>query len=261
MLTFPNNRPLVIGMVHLRALPGSPRFTGSLREVLDAARYDTAALAAGGVDAIMIENFFDAPFFPGAVPPHTVAGITAAAIAVRDEAPLPIGINVLRNDGRSALAVAAATSAAFIRVNVLCGARLADQGILQGIAHELMRDRVLLGAQAIKVLADVDVKHSAALAERSLEDEVEDTVERGMADAVIVSGTATGKATNMEQVREAKRCSRGRPVLVGSGVTAETARGFAGIADGLIVGSWLKRDGVVSNPVDVRRVKELMGAL
>ncbi|MFI5379729.1 MAG: BtpA/SgcQ family protein [Tepidisphaerales bacterium] len=261
MLTFPNNRPLVIGMVHLRALPGSPRFGGSLREVLDAARYDTAALAAGGVDAIMVENFHDAPFFPAAVPPHTVAAITAAAIAVRDEAPLPFGINVLRNDGRAALAVAAAVGAAFIRVNVLCGARLADQGILQGMAHELMRDRVLLAADAIKVLADVDVKHSAPLAVRPLEDEVEDTVERGMADAVIVSGAATAKATDLEKVRQAKRCCRGRPVLVGSGVTGETARSFAGVADGLIVGSWLKRDGVVANPVDVRRVKELMAAL
>ncbi len=261
MLTFPANRPLVIGMVHLRALPGSPRFGGSLKEILDAARYDTAALAAGGVDAIMVENFFDAPFFPGAVGPQTVAALTAAAIAVRDEAPLPIGINVLRNDGRAALAIAAATGAAFIRVNVLCGARLADQGILHGMAHDLMRDRVLLSAQAIKVMADVDVKHSVPLAARSLEDEVEDTFERGMADAIIVSGTATGKATNPDKVRDARRWARSRPVLVGSGVTADSVRDYAGLADGLIVGSWLKRDGVAANPVDVRRVKELMSAL
>ena len=110
----------------------------------------------------MMENFGDVPFFPGRVPASVVAQMTAMACAVRDEVKLPLGINVLRNDGVSALAVAQAAGASFIRVNVLCGARVADQGLIQGIAHDLLRERAALGAAEIKIFADVDVKHSAA---------------------------------------------------------------------------------------------------
>jgi hypothetical protein len=180
---------------------------------------------------------------------------------VRTATDLPLGINVLRNDGCAALAVAHAAGASFIRVNVLCGARVADQGIIQGIAHELLRTRALLRADDIKIFADVDVKHSAAVAERLLEDEVADAVERGRADAVVVSGAGTGKATDPAKARRVKRAAPETPVFIGSGITAETVRDFIEAADGFIVGTALKRDGIAANPVDLGRVQALMSSI
>src|SRR5437762_10540190 len=179
----------VIGMLHLAPLPGSPRYGGSVQTIREALLRDAQLLAEGGVHGLMMENFGDNPFFPGRVPAHVVAQMTALAAEVRRAVPqLPLGINVLRNDGLSALAVADAVGASYIRVNVLCGARIADQGLLQGIAHELLRLRTELAAGSIKIFADVDVKHSAPLAARPIADEVDDTLHRGMADALIVSG-------------------------------------------------------------------------
>lgn len=254
------SRP-VIGMLHLPPLPGSPRFVGSLEEFRSAIVRDAAALVEGGVHGLMIENFGDVPFYPGRVPAHVVATMTALAMEVRRKFDVPLGVNVLRNDGQSALAVAHAVDAQFIRVNVLCGARVADQGLIQGIAHDLLRERALLGATGIKILADVDVKHSAPLAERALADEVEDTVERGLADAVIVSGTGTGKATDPAHVAAVKAAARGASVFVGSGVSAETIEQYLPHADGFIVGTAFKNDRDPKNPVDVRRVKAFMKRL
>ena len=167
----------------------------------------------------------------------------------------------MRNDGRSALAIAVACGASFIRVNILCGARVADQGLLQGIAHDLLRDRANLKANAIQIWADVDVKHSAALAVRSLNDEVHDLIERGKADAVIVSGAATGRPIDLETLRTVKAAASSTPVLIGSGITAENISGFAPYADGAIVGSSLKIEGDVKNPIDATRVKRFMEAI
>ena len=164
----------VIGMVHLLPLPGSPRFGGDVSAIREAALRDAQALAEGGVHGIMMENFGDVPFFPGHVPASVVAHVTTIAAEIRRRIDLPLGINVLRNDGQSALAVAHAVGADFIRVNVLSGARVTDQGIVQGIAHDLLRERSQLGATSVKILADVDVKHSAPLAPRPLVDEVAD---------------------------------------------------------------------------------------
>ena len=252
----------VIGMLHLMALPGSPHYGGTIEPIRELLLRDADALANGGVHGLMIENFGDVPFYPDRVPAHVIAQITALASEVKKRFPqLPLGINVLRNDGRSALAVAHAVGAEMIRVNVLCGARVTDQGVIQGIAHDLLRDRAILGATNIKILADVDVKHSAPLAPRPLEDEVDDTIERGLADAVIVSGAGTGKPTDPKHVQLVKRAAKQVPVLIGSGVNSKTIKDFAPHCDGFIVGSHFKRDGVATNPVDVSRLREFMQAL
>ncbi|MGH7180021.1 MAG: BtpA/SgcQ family protein [Tepidisphaeraceae bacterium] len=252
---------VVIGMIHLRALPGSPRFDGNLQGVRESALRDADALTQGGVQGLMIENFGDTPFFPGRVPAHVVAAMTAIASEVKLRTPLPLGINVLRNDGQGALAVAHAVGARFIRVNVLCGARVTDQGLLQGIAHELLRDRAILAATDVRIFADVDVKHSAPLAKRPIDEEVSDMLERGMADALIVSGAGTGKPTDAQQLGVVQRAARPAPVFVGSGVTVQSLDDIAPHADGFIVGTALKRDGRAENPVDVARVRELMEAV
>ena len=251
----------IIGMLHLLALPGSPRYAGDLARLREDLFRDADALAVGGVHALMMENFGDVPFHTGRVPTHVIAQMTALAAAVRSRFDLPLGINVLRNDGCGALAVAHAAGADFIRVNVLCGARVTDQGIIQGIAHELLRDRALLRAEHIRIFADVDVKHSAALARRPIEDEVDDTLARGLADALIVSGAGTGKQTDPGKVQQVKWAARNTPVFIGSGVTEQTIASLLPHADGFIVGTALKRDGVATNPVDVARVKALIARL
>jgi membrane complex biogenesis BtpA family protein len=256
-----NKHNIVIGMLHLPALPGAPLAQKSLTEIGKALLRDAEILANGGVDGLMMENFGDVPFYPNRVPASVIAQMTAFACQVREQTSLPLGINVLRNDGCGALAVAHAAGADFIRVNVLCSARVTDQGLIQGIAHELLRERAVLNAASIKIFADVDVKHSAALAERPLEDEVDDLVERARADAIVVSGAGTGKATDPAKARRVKQASTETPVFIGSGITAATVGKFLDCADGFIVGTALKKDGMAMNPVELERVKELVRAV
>ena len=259
--TLSSVRRPVIGMLHLPPLPGSARHAMPMPEIIAHVLRDAEALAAGGVHGLMLENFGDVPFYPGRVPAETVAGLTAAAVEVRKRFDLPLGINCLRNDGCSALAIAVAVGAQFIRVNVLCNARVTDQGLLQGIAHELLRDRARLKADGVKIMADVDVKHSAPLAPIPLEAEVEDTLRRGLADALIVSGQGTGKPTDIEHVRRVKMAAGDSPVFIGSGITAENIANFLPHADGFIVGTAFKDGGNPASPVQVERVRKLVGAI
>jgi membrane complex biogenesis BtpA family protein len=253
----PNGVPRLVGMVHLASLPGAPRCAGSFQTVLDAALRDAEALVDGGMPALMLENFGDVPFYPAAVPAHTVAHLTAVACAIRQRFAVPLGINVLRNDGAAAVAVAAASGAQFVRVNVLTGARVTDQGLVQGIAHEVARLRAQLGAP-IAVWADVDVKHSAPLAERPLAAEVHDTFERGLADAVIVSGEGTGRPVEGDKLAAVRAAAGRRPVLVGSGVTLTTVAQVLAVADGAIVGSALKPH--LGAPIERERVRAMVRA-
>lgn len=251
----------VLGMLHSPALPGSPGFGGDRARIAEAVLRDAETLVEAGVDGLMLENFHDTPFYPGSVPPETIAEMTALAVAVRSRFDLPLGINMLRNDGRAGLAVAAAAGAQFIRVNVLCGARLTDQGVVHGIAHDLLRDRVRLGAESIKILADVDVKHSVPISPQPMEEEIDDVIHRGKADALVVSGAATGRPTHLEDAQRAKVVAGDVPVFVGSGITPETVAEYLAVADGVIVGTSLKRGGIASEPVDTERVRELVRAV
>jgi membrane complex biogenesis BtpA family protein len=253
----------VVGMVHLLPLPGSPKYGGRIDEVRDAALRDAEALAEGGAHGLMLENFGDVPFYPRAVPPHVIAQMTTIAGEIARRVPqLPLGINVLRNDGRAALAIAHAVGASFIRVNVMCGARVTDQGIVEGISHDLLRDRAALGAHNVKIFADVDVKHSTPLGvSRPIAEEVSDTIERGLADAIIVTGAGTGQPTAAAHAQEARRAARAVPVFIGSGVSAETIASLMPHADGFIVGTSLKRDGIATNAVDVTRVRAIVRAI
>ena len=187
--------------------------------------------------------------------------MTSLAGEIRRQVDIPLGVNVLRNDGRAALAVAHAVGADFIRVNILAGARVTDQGIIEGIAHDLLRDRHVLDAESISIFADVQVKHSAPLAEYGLKEDVEDVIQRAGADAVIVSGSGTGKAVDPDQLRQVVAAAGEAPVLAGSGLTPALIPAIAPLADGFIVGTYIKRDGKVFNPVDPDRVRELVSSL
>lgn len=227
----------------------------------DRAVRDAVALAEGGADGLIVENFGDAPFRPGRVDPHTVASMTRIALRIRDVVDLAVGINVLRNDALSALGIAHAIGASFIRVNILSGAMATDQGLITGEADLLMRQRKALGATDIRVLADVLVKHAAPLASQSIKDAVEDTLLRGLADAVIVSGSATGKAANLDDLHQAVCAAKGAPVFIGSGATAGTISSVMPPAYGIIAGTGLKENGDVHAPVDIAHVREFARAV
>lgn len=250
----------VIGMVHLLPLPGSPGWAGSMDAVFDRACADARTWAEAGADALMVENFGDEPFFPDAVEPHTVAAMALAVRAVREAAAgTPVGVNVLRNDACAAMGIAAASGARFIRVNVHAGAMLADQGILQGRAHETLRLRKALGADVL-ILADVMVKHAVPLAPMEIEDAARDTFHRGKADALVVSGAATGRPTDPEQLRRVRAAVPEAPLCVGSGTTAENVAALLRSADAVIAGTSAKVGGLPHNPVDLVRARALVAA-
>jgi len=257
-----DQRPLFIGVVHLGALPGAPRYGGALAPVLELAAADAAAYAAGGVDALIVENFGDVPFYADSVPPETVAAMALALARVGEAAPgVPLGVNVLRNDARSALGLAAATGAAFIRVNVHTGTMATDQGLLQGRAAETLRVRRSL-APAVAILADVHVKHAVPLAGERLIDAAHDAFDRGLADGLVLSGRATGAPPDAALVHEVRAALGPRvPLLLGSGVDHANAAALLAAADGAIVGTALKTGGVLAAPVDPARVRALRETL
>jgi len=230
-------------------LPGSPRASRTAGEVARAAAEDARVLADAGYDAVIVENFGDAPFLPR-VGPVTVSAMTVAALRVRDACPdLALGINVLRNDADASLAIAVVVGAAFIRVNVHVGARVTDQGVIQGEAGSTMRQRHALGAPHVSVWADVDVKHSAPLGVRAVAEEARDAVHRGLADAILVTGEGTGRAVDTAKLEDVRRAVD-VPVYVASGVTAGSLAQLARSSDGVIVGSALRRDGKAGGSVD-----------
>lgn len=248
--------PRLVGVIHLPPLPGSPRHRGGMTAVLAKVEADARALAAAGFDLAMVENFGDTPFFAGAVPAVTVSAMTACAMAARGAAPaLPLGINVLRNDVASALSIAAVVDAACVRVNVLVGARVTDQGVVEGRAAEALRLRAALGAEKTAIWADVDVKHAAPLAPRDVGEEAVEAHERAMADAILVTGAATGARVDLTKLAAVRRALPRCPVFVASGALPEDLAALAEHADGVIVGSALRKGGVAGGPIDAGRAK------
>lgn len=247
----------VVGMVHLLPLPGSPGYDGSMQAVLERARRDTRALIDGGVDGIIVENYGDTPFYPDHLPAPAISALAISVAEVRKLTDLPLGVNALRNDAESALGIAVVTGAEFIRVNVHTGAMLTDQGWIAGRAHETLRLRAALHSD-VAVFADVMVKHSVAPAGLSIEDAAADAFERGGADALIVSGKATGAPTDPHEAARVKQVVPRTPLWIGSGVTTENVAELLEIADGVIVGSAFEKDGRAGSEVETERVRRLV---
>ncbi len=257
---------VLLGMVHLPPLPGSPGYRGEpIDSLISRARSDAEALLDGGMDGYVIENFGDAPFFKERVPPHVLTLMTRIALSLPREAvggdkPL-IGVNVLRNDACGALAVAMAAGLDFIRVNVHCGAMATDQGIIEGRAAETLRDRTALAAP-VSILTDVLVKHAAPLGSGADDPAIvaRDLAERGRADGLIVTGRATGEPLDLARLLAVRKAVPGLPLLAGSGVTARSVGKILEFADGAIVGTSLKEAGDGRAPVDPKRVRDLVRA-
>ena len=250
--------PRLIGMVHLAPLPGSPGFGGDLDAVIATAVADARVLASAGFDGLMIENFGDAPFFADDAPKETIASLTAAVIAVHDAARIPTGVNVLRNDALGALAIAAATPASFIRVNVLSGTMFTDQGPIVGKAAQIARVKQAI-CPDVAIMADVFVKHATPPAGLSLVDATHDLVERAGADAVVVSGSGTGSAADPSDVETVTAAST-LPVYLGSGVDEGNIQTMLDLADGAIIGTSIKVERLATGPVDPELASRMVAA-
>ena len=255
---FPTKNP-IIGVVHLLPLPTSARWGGSLKAVIERAEQEATALAAGGIDGIIVENFFDAPFTKDQVNPAVISAMTLIVDRLMNLVVVPVGLNLLRNDAKGALAIASCVNAQFIRVNVLNGIMATDQGLIEGNAHEILRFRRELGSD-IAIFADVLVKHARPLGTPNLTTAVQDTIERSLADAIILSGWATGSPPTLEDLELATAAAKGTPVLIGSGANWDNIGQLMQAADGAIVASSLKRQGMIHETIDPIRVAQFIEA-
>ena len=254
-------RPKVlIGTIHNLALPGAPRYTGQpFEEVVEFAIAEGRRYRDGGFHAVLVENAWDLPF----VKPEDLAHETAAAMAVladhvRREVGLPTGVNILANGAHCAVAVAAASGSTFVRVNQWVNGYVANEGFVEGRAGSVSRYRANLRADHVRIFADVHVKHGshAIVADRSLAEQARDA-EFFDADVLIATGNRTGGPTEVAEI-EGIRAGSDLPVIVGSGLSEDNAEETLQVADGAIVASWVKRDGVWWNEVDPARVERLV---
>jgi len=233
-------RPWLIGVLHLPALPGSPAAALAVADVAQRAAADARLLEEAGFSAVLIENYHDTPFRRESVEPETVASLAVVAARVREAVSCPLGVNVLRNDARAALAVAATCGGSFVRVNVLAGAAVTDQGLVEGRADTLLRVRSALRAEHVAILADVDVKHATSLDTRPVPERAADLVARSGADAVLVTGPATGAGVDLAQLERVRDAVAPAPVLAASGTGPATLGEVLARCDGTLVGTALE---------------------
>ena len=248
---------VIIGMVHSKAMPGFPNSSNDLDAIIRQAVEDAQTLQRGGVDGLIVENIFNRPR-QKTVGPETVAPMTLILKEVVKAVNIPVGIKVLFNDVKAELAIVNCTGAHFVRVSVYCDAVVAMAGVIEGCAYEAITYRRLIGADHVRILADVHIKHAAPLASRPIEHSAFDAATSGMADGLVVTGQRTGLATNLDDVIAVKRTVPDKLLLVGSGTTVDNVTGILEHADGAIVGTHFKVDGIIENPVDEYRVRRFM---
>jgi uncharacterized protein len=254
---FPAVHP-IIGMVHLRPLPDSPGWDGDLSQLYAQAYADAEALAAAGVDALIVENFGDEPYLIGEPTTVQLALMAALTRDIRRRVTIPVGVNVQFNAWQAEIAIAYAAQADFVRVEVFVDRVISAQGVVEPCSAQITRYRRALGAGSVQLWADIQTKYTTNITPQSIAASAKDAQAAG-ADALIVTGASTGSATPLDDVRAAKGVVN-IPVLVGSGTTLENVADVLRVADGAIVGSSLKVDGKVLNPVSLERTQAFMAA-
>ena len=249
----------LVGVVHTGGLPGTPAGGKSIDQIVETAVAEARVYASAGFHGVMIENTHDRPYLKGSVGPEIVAALAIVGHQVRRAAALPLGVQVLAGANHCALAVALACGASFVRVEGFVFAHVADEGIIESSAGTLLRYRRAIGANHIRVFADIKKKHSAhALTADVNLVETAKAAEFFLVDGVIVSGIATGQPADASEVQSVARAVR-VPTLVGSGVTPSNVHDYLD-ADALIVGSSVKAGGIWSGPIDQSRATELVRA-
>lgn len=247
----------LIGVVHVGALPGTPSGCESVAEIASQAAAEARTYAEAGFHGVIIENMHDRPYLKSAVGPEIAAAMAVIGVAVRQAVALPLGIQVLAGANECALAVAHACGASFIRVEGYVFAHVADEGVMESSAGRLLRYRRAIGAEAIRIFADIKKKHSAHAITADVDiAETAKAAEFFQADAVIVSGVATGTPADAAEVRAVNQAV-GIPTVLGSGITPQNIASYE-TADAFIVGSSVKQGGLWSNPLDASRARELV---
>ncbi len=248
----------IIGMVHVQALPGTPQNRFSMNEIIQQAMSDASVLEQGGVDAIMIENMHDRPYLNRKVGPEITAAMTAVAFELRKTLKLPLGIQILAGANKEALSVALAAGFDFIRAEGFVFGHLADEGMMNSDAADLLRFRKQIGAEHIQIYTDIKKKHSSHSISSDVKiEEMAKAAEFFLSDGVMVTGNATGEKASEEELRSVKAAVK-LPVLIGSGIDVKNLKEYWNLADAFIVGSSLKYDGNWINDVDPARVAEFM---
>ncbi len=252
----------LIGMIHVAALPGTPQHSMPMSKIVSQAVDEAKLLVDAGFDSILMENMHDAPYLLRNVGPEIVSSMTMIACAVGGAVKVPLGVQILAGANRAAIAVAHAAGAAYIRAEAFVFASVADEGIFhEADAGPLLRYRKMIGAENVKILADIKKKHSSHAITADLDiSQTAKAAEFFGADGVIITGIATGQAIKINDLGTA-RVATPLPLMVGSGVTPESVKDLFAYADALIVGSWYKKDGLWSNPPDAKRAKELVKAV
>jgi membrane complex biogenesis BtpA family protein len=236
-------------------LPGSPSYDGERKKIYEKALEEVEIYKKYDIDGLLVENYRDKPFYPGKIPAETVASLSAIGKQILEVADMPVGINALRNDAQSGLAIATAIGAHFIRVNVHVGEVMSDQGIIKGMSHKTLRLRARLKSN-VMIFADLRVKHATPIVDRGLVEETKDLTERGLADAILITGERTGEEADIEELKTVKESTH-LPVLIGSGINIDNIDKYFPVADGFIVGSYFKEGGLAENFIDEERVKAL----
>ncbi len=231
----------LIGVIHLEPLPGAPNYKNGFKKTLEKAIKEAQIYIKNGIDALIIENFGDRPLAKERCDPATIASISIIASKIRETTNIPLGINLLRNCAIDSLAVAYVSEANFIRVNAYSQTVVTDQGVIEPVAYELQRYKKYLNATDIEILADINVKHAKPLVERELEDIINETIDRAMADAIILTGSETGKPPELQYVKQAKQITN-KPIIIGSGITTKNIKQFIEYADGFIVGTFFRKN-------------------
>ena len=249
---------MVIGMVHTLASPGTPKNDCSVREIVQRAVEEAKIYAAAGLDAIIIENMHDLPYLMRQAGAEVVSTLTAVALAIKAAVDLPLGIQVLAGANQQALAVALAAELDFIRAEGFIFSHVADEGIMDGDAAQLLRYRRLVGAHEIKIFCDIKKKHSSHALTSDVDiAEFAHTADFFLADGLIVTGASTAVAADIAEVESVKDASK-NPVLIGSGITAENISRYWNAADGFIIGSYFKQAGYWENELDWERLNRFM---
>lgn len=250
----------IFGVIHLKGLPGSTSNSLSLDEIIKLAQNDIDVLTEGGVHGVIIENFGDAPFVKDNLSKRSLVSFTNVVSNLNIESHLSTGINVLRNDGISALAIAEACDADFVRINVLNNIMYTDQGIIEGKAYDIAQFRSTL-SKDIQVYADVFVKHATPPYGAKIENHTKELLERAGADVIIVSGDGTGEETDIEDLKKIREIVPEGKLAIGSGLNINNIDEYAKVSDIGIVGTDLKTDGILDNPVDLKRVTDLVNKI
>jgi membrane complex biogenesis BtpA family protein len=253
-----NQRQVIVGMVHLKALPGTPNYKNNDPEIIEAALKEAQLYKKAGIDALAIENMHDVPYIKNNVGHEISAMMTVIGHTIKKETGLPCGIQILSSANRAALAVAKAANLDFIRAEGFVYGHVADEGYIDSCAGDLLRYRKQINAEHIAVFTDIKKKHSshALTADVSLV-ETAKTAEYFLSNGLIITGTSTGSAANLEEIQAVKTACN-IPVIVGSGVTLNNLENYLSVADALIVGSYFKENGHWAGALAYDKISQFM---